>query len=106
VIGKKIAPLTGDVHAEHVRDLIFDAEGRQLLALLTDEDGWFHAARVLPYDRVHSIGEGAVMIGDPDAVVSARDIPGLSDDHKLIDTMLTTTEGDDLGSLADLYFDE
>jgi len=46
------------------------------------------------------------MIGDPDAVVSARDIPRLSDDHKLIGTMLTTTEGDDLGSLADLYFDE
>jgi len=24
VIGKKIAPLTGEVHAKHVSDLIFD----------------------------------------------------------------------------------
>jgi len=110
VIGKKIVAFSGDVHADHVRDLIFDTTGQRLLGLLVDEGGWFHAAQVLPFEQVESIGEDAVMITDLNAVVSARDVPGLSEvlsgNHKLIGTQLMTTDGEDLGSLADLYFDE
>jgi len=110
VIGKKIVALSGEVHADQVRDLIFDVTGQRLLGLLVDEGGWFHAARVLPFEQVKSIGEDAVMITDLNAVVSARDVPGLSEvlssNHKLIGTQLMTTDGEDLGSLADLYFDE
>ncbi|MGY2895639.1 PRC-barrel domain-containing protein [Deinococcus sp. UYEF24] len=110
VLNKKIVAMNGDVHDDHVRDLIFDPQGQRLLALLVDEGGWFHAAKVISYDRVKSIGEDAVMVDSLDAVVSARDLPGmseiLSNDHKLIGTPLMTTEGEDLGKLADLYFDE
>jgi uncharacterized protein YrrD len=110
VLNKKIVALNGDVHDDHVRDLIFDPHGQRLLGLLVDEGGWFHAARVIPFEQVRSIGEDAVMVESLSAVVSARDIPGmaevLSSDHKLIGTPLMTTEGEDLGTLADLYFDE
>ncbi len=110
VLNKKIVSINGDVQAEHVRDLIFDPNGQHLLALLVDEGGWFHAAKVIPFDRVRSIGEDAVMVDSLDAVVSARDVPGMSDilsgNHKLIGTPLMTTDGEDLGQLADLYFDE
>ena len=110
VLNKKLVALNGDVHADHVRDLIFDPHGQRLLALLVDEGGWFHAAKVVPYDRVRSIGEDAVMVDSLDAVVSAREVPGmpeiLSGDHQLIGTPLMTTDGEDLGTLADLYFDE
>ena len=75
-----------------------------------DEGGWFHAARVLPIQDVRSIGEDAVMIDTLDAVVSAQDVPGLSEvlsnKHALIGTPLMTTDGENLGTLADLYFDE
>jgi len=110
VIGKKIVSLTGDILVDHVRDLIFDPAGQRLLGLLVDEGGWFHAARVIPFDAVSSFGEDAVMVADSSATVSAREVPGLSEvlssDHKLVGTALISTEGDDLGRLADLYFDE
>lgn len=110
ILNKKIVALNGDVHADHVRDLIFDPQGQRLLALLVDEGGWFHAAKVISYDRVKSIGEDAVMVDSLDAVVSVKDLPSMSEilssDHKLIGTPLMTTEGEDLGRLADLYFDE
>ncbi|WP_424952721.1 PRC-barrel domain-containing protein [Deinococcus sp.] len=110
VIGKKIAALTGEVHADVVRDLIFDPHGQRLLGLLVDEGGWFHAARVIPFGGVRSIGEDAVMVDSLSAVVSAQEVPGmaevLSGNQKLIGTPLMTTEGEDLGTLADLYFDE
>lgn len=110
VLNKRIVSMDGDVHADHVRDLIFDPHGQRLLALLVDEGGWFHAAKVVPFDRIRSIGEDAVMVDSLNAIVSAQDVPGMSDilsgNHKLIGTPLMTTDGEDLGQLADLYFDE
>ena len=110
VLNKKIVALNGDVHEDQVRDLIFDPRGQRLLGLLVDEGGWFHAARVLPFEQVRAIGEDAVMVDTLGAVVSAREVPGMSEvlssSHRLIGTPLMTTEGEDLGTLADLYFDE
>lgn len=110
LIGKTIVALDGGQKLDSVRDLVFDPQAGQLLALLIDEGGWFRAARVLPFTQIRSIGDDAVVVESHDAIVSASTLERvpeiLADDNTLIGTTLMTTDGKNLGKLADLYFDE
>ncbi len=110
IIGRKIVTLDGGEKLDSVRDLIFDEQGNRVLALLIDEGGWFHAARVIPFASVKSVGEDAVMIGSADDVVSARDdatiTAAMEGKAGLVGLNLITTDGKDLGRIADVFFDE
>lgn len=93
-----------------IQDLIFDQNSNQLLGLLVDEGGWFGSARVLPLQNVQSIGPDAVIIPARKAIVNAEQVPQIKRilDRKnvLKGTKIMTTDGRDLGTLSDLYFDE
>lgn len=110
VIGRKIVTLDGGERVDSVRDLIFDEQGNHVLALLVDEGGWFHAARVISFSSVKSIGEDAVMIGSADDVVSARDnatlAAAMESKSGLAGLNLLTTDGKELGRISDVFFDE
>jgi len=110
IIGKPIVSLQGGERIATVQDLVFDHAAGQLLALLVDEGGWFRAARVVPFEAVRSFGDDAVVIGDAAEVVTAdansRVSDILHDKATLVGTTLMTTDGKNLGRLADMYFDE
>ena len=110
VIGRKIVTLDSGERVDSVRDLIFDEQGNHVLALLIDEGGWFHAARVIPFTSVKSIGEDAVMIASADDVVSARDdatiAAAMESKSGLAGLNLLTSDGKELGRIADVFFDE
>ena len=110
IIGRKIVTLDGGEKLDSVRDLIFDEQGNRVLALLIDEGGWFHAARVIPFTSVKSVGEDAVMIGSADDVVSAQGdatlAAAMESKSGLAGLNLITTDGKDLGRIADVFFDE
>ena len=110
IIGRKIVTLDGGEKLDSVRDLIFDEQGNRVLALLIDEGGWFHAARVIPFTSVRSVGEDAVMIGSADDVVSAQGdatlAAAMESKSGLAGLNLITTDGKDLGRIADVFFDE
>ncbi|WP_424951902.1 PRC-barrel domain-containing protein [Deinococcus sp.] len=110
IIGRKIVTLDGGERVDSVHDLIFDEQGNRVLALLVDEGGWFHAAKVVAFSSVRSIGEDAVMIASADDVVSARDnaviAAAMESKSGLAGLNLLTTDGKDLGRIADVFFDE
>ncbi|MGY2895315.1 PRC-barrel domain-containing protein [Deinococcus sp. UYEF24] len=110
VIGRKIVTLDGGERIDSVRDLIFDEQGNRVLALLVDEGGWFHAAKVIPFSSVKSIGDDAVMIGSADDVMSARDnatiAAAMESKSGLAGLNLLTTDGKELGRISDVFFDE
>ena len=110
LIGRNIVTIDSGNQIDRVHDLVFDHDANQVLALLVDEGGWFRAAKVVPFESVKNIGEDAVMVQDESAVISARDdsrIAELLDTNVgLIGTKLLTTDGRDLGKIADVYFDE
>jgi uncharacterized protein YrrD len=110
VIGKPIVALEGGEKIDTVHDIIFDQETNQVLAFVVDEGGWFHGARVLPIDKISSIGPDAVIIADKRDVVKADNNPAvkaiLERNNVLKGTKLMTTDGKNLGKLADVYFDE
>ncbi|MBB6017151.1 PRC-barrel domain-containing protein [Deinococcus radiopugnans] len=110
ILGRHIVTLDSGQRIDSVHDLIFDHQANEVLGLLVDEGGWFRAAKVVPFEMIRAIGEDAIMIDSADQVTTTRDDGRLADvlDSKisLIGMALLTTDGQDLGKIADVYFDE
>lgn len=110
ILGRNIVAIDNGEKIDTVRDVVFDHQGNQVLAFLVDEGGWFRAAKAIPFDRVRSIGEHAIMVGSADDVTSSRDDKRLGDalesKTSLLGMTLLTTDGQNLGRIADVYFDE
>ena len=110
LIGKPVIGFDTGEKIETISDLIFDQQNNQLLGFLVDEGGWFREAKVLPLQSVQSIGPDAVIIPDRSGVVAAPRVPLMQQilerNNILKGTHIMTTDGRDLGKLADLYFDE
>ena len=110
ILGRNIVAISTGEKVDSVRDVVFDHQGNRVLAFLVDEGGWFRAAKAVPFARIRSIGEHAVMIASPDDVTSSRDDKALGDalesKKSLLGMALLTTDGQNLGRIADVYFDE
>lgn len=110
LIGRSIVALSTGEKVESVHDVVFDHQANQVLALLVEEGGLFRSAKAVPFERVRSIGEHAVMIGRPEDVTTSRDdsrlAEALESKTTLIGMTLLTADGQNLGRIADVYFDE
>lgn len=72
--------------------------------------GWFSEAKVVPFQNVQAIGPDGVIVPSKESVVIADTEPAIKGvlEHKnvLKGTKIMTTDGRDLGTMVDLYFDE
>jgi uncharacterized protein YrrD len=110
IVGKPVVAYDSGEKVETVVDLIFDQYDNRLLGFLIDEGGWFSNAKVLPLNSVKAIGVDAVIIQSKEAIALASDYANI---HKILEsnnilngTRIMTTDGRDLGTLIDFYFDE
>jgi uncharacterized protein YrrD len=110
IIGKPIVAYDSGDRFSRVKDLIFDQDSNQLLALLISEGGWFSDTLVIPFQGIQAIGSDAVIVPSEDAVMRAKQLPEvkqiLGHNNILRGTHIMTTDGRDLGGMVDLYFDE
>lgn len=110
VIGLNIVAFDTGEQFEKVIDLIFDRQANNALALLTDESGWFSSANIIPFRDVKTIGKDAIIVSTKDVEISASQMPEIEEilnaENKLRGLKLMTTDGRNLGQIADLYFDE
>ena len=115
--GKSIIGLTITSEAEgaelgRVKDLIFDDGTDELVGLLISERELFGLidAKVIPWNQVRSIGANSVMVPSETSVINAGDDARISNimgrDTVLSGTTVRTTDGQDLGTFADMYIDE
>jgi len=79
--------------------------------LLLDPKYWFGHARALGCEAVQSLGTDAVMVSDPGAVYTFGDFTEqgrlfLSGKKKLQGMPVVTPNGQQLGFIEDVYFDE
>ncbi|HEY9627222.1 MAG TPA: PRC-barrel domain-containing protein [Coleofasciculaceae cyanobacterium] len=110
ILGKPIVAYDSGEKFSRVKDLVFDQDSNQLLALLVEEGGWFSDAQVIPFQGVQAIGSDAVIVPSESTVVRVSQVPEvkriLSHNNILKGTHILTTDGRDLGKMIDLYFDE
>ncbi|GAA5435329.1 PRC-barrel domain-containing protein [Deinococcus aquaticus] len=110
ILGRSIIAISTGEKIDSVHDVIFDHQANQVLGLLVDEGGWFSAAKAVPFGQIRSIGEDAIMVADADAVTTTREDgrlkEALESKSSLIGLTLMTTDGQNLGKIADVFFDE
>jgi uncharacterized protein YrrD/pyrimidine deaminase RibD-like protein len=110
IIGKSVVSYDTGERFSSIQDLIFDQNDNRLLGFLVEEAGWFKDARILPLKEVQAIGLDAVVVATKDAVVESHQydvaLNILKQNNILKGTRIMTTDGRDLGTLIDLYFDE
>ena len=112
IIGLKIVSQTDAVELGKVRDLIFDHDTDELLALLVSEKDLFGLidAQIVPWSEVRAIGPDAVMVGSTASRIKAGDFPRVRDimnrETALSGTRIVTDDGREIGTLADMYIDD
>lgn len=110
ILDKSVVSYDTGERFDKVKDLIFDQNSNQLVGLLLEEAGWFSSAKVILLKDVKAIGSDAVIVPSKDCVISANEITVieqiLKHNNILKGTHIMTTDGRDLGTMVDLYFDE
>ena len=110
ITGLQVLALDNAADLGHVLDLVFDHDADECLGIILREHSMFHAAQVVPWSDIRSIGKNAVMIESERSVIApgddARFRAVMERDTHLSGTKLMTEKGDELGSFADIYLDE
>jgi uncharacterized protein YrrD len=110
ILDKSVVSYETGERFEKVKDLLFDQNNNQLLGLLLEEKSWFKSAKIVLLKDVQAVGPDAVIVPSQDVVVSAKDIALvdqiLERNNILKGTQIMTTDGRNLGTMIDLYFDE
>jgi len=110
LLGKMIVSYETGEKIDRVKDIVFDPNTNQLLALVVREGNWFSPTRVVLFQDVRAIGINAVIITSSAAIIPANQVAEvqhvLAQPNILKGTQLLTTDGHDLGRIVDLYVDE
>jgi uncharacterized protein YrrD len=110
VMGQGVYSLEDGVHIESVKDLLINDENDAIVALLVDEGGLMASSKVIPIGNVHRFGPSAVMVSSSSVIIEADDDEGvrsiLDREATLLERAVLTRDGNDLGKISDMYFDE
>jgi uncharacterized protein YrrD len=111
IVDRKIMTLKTGEFVEKVKDIIYDPQTNEVLALLISDGGWFSDAKVIHYKDIHSIGEDAIVVENKEVIREAKEIQGRVNEIARKDTYLTATrivteQGEELGKVTDIFFDE
>jgi uncharacterized protein YrrD len=110
VIGQDVYSLADGQKLQSVKDLLVNEEHDAIVALLVDEGGLLGTSTVVPIESVHRFGPHAVMVQDAASVIPAatdeRVAAVLDRKSSLLGTPVVTTQGERIGAIGDMYFDE
>ncbi len=110
VIGQDVFGISDGLRVDSVKDLLLEDGEDGVVALLVSEGGLLGSSRVVPFASVVRFGRSAVLIDAASSVVPAADDPRvaeiLNQRHSLLGSRVITDDGEDLGTISDLYFDE
>ncbi|MDP8904842.1 MAG: PRC-barrel domain-containing protein [Chloroflexota bacterium] len=109
-MGQSIVSFAEGRVVDTVKDLLISETNDSIVALLVDEGGLLSSSRVVPLEAVDSFGRDAVVIRDAQAVTTASADPEvkaiLNRKEQLLGKRVLTDQGDAMGSISDMYFDE
>jgi len=110
LINKLVVTYNTGERVERIKDLLFDQDNNQLLGFLVSEGGWLSNSRAIMLQDVQALGPNAVVISSKRAILEAKKVPKIKQilkrNNVLRGTRIMTTDGRDLGTMVDLYFNE
>lgn len=107
VIGMLIYDMASGNKIGRVKDLCIEEPGH-IKGLIIDGKGLFHRAKFLPFEYIHSFGEEGIMVGEHALTPIAKKDGQVyyHHFHGIKGKSFITGEGDKLGLLDDVYFEE
>lgn len=112
IIGLKVIGRIDGTDLGTVKDLVFDYESSEVLALLMSEKDLFGLvdARVIPWREVQDIGPDAVMVTNAEATIRAGIDPRIRDvlerETSLVGKTINTEDGRNLGAFTDIFLED
>lgn len=93
-----------------VQNLVIDPKAKAVAALIVNPRGFFKEQRIIPFNRVVSIGENAITVSTESQVEKATNLPDilelLKEKTAIIGIKVMTTNGKTLGIVDEFYLDE
>lgn len=112
LIGLNIVSQSDGVALGKARDLIFDHDANELIAIVLSEKELFGfiQPQVVPWREVVSVGPHAIIVQSAASKIKAGDDERISAvaqrQTSLTGTRILTTDGEALGTMADVFIDE
>ncbi|AHF08879.1 MULTISPECIES: PRC-barrel domain-containing protein [Dehalobacter] len=92
-----------------VRNIVIDPKAKAVAALMVDPKGFFKEQRIIPYNRVVSIGENVITVSTENQAEKATNLPDilelLKEKTAIIGTKVITASGKTLGIIEEFYID-
>lgn len=92
----------------NIKNLIIDPIAKQVLAFLIDQKGWFREHKIIPFNRVNSIGDHAITIDKSGTAEKPANLPQilrlLKNPVPLINAKVVTAAGKHLGQIEEFWF--
>ncbi len=109
LIGKPIVQQDTGERIASVYNVVIDRNTQRAVALLIQTGGWLRDARVVPWNRITSLGDVILARGDGPVIVKANEA-GLADvvakDIQITGTRIVTASGEELGTVGDVFIDD
>ena len=108
----KNKPVVAVAHADkigYIGDILLDLKDQQVAGFKVDMRGFMKGHRDLPWRDIQSIGGDAVTVAAPDSVKDVDVVPDLESmthGEKVLRSRVMSESGDQVGTVADVEFDE
>jgi uncharacterized protein YrrD len=94
----------------YVRNIVINPKSRAVAALIVDPKRFFTEQRIIPFNRVVSIGENAITVSSESQVEKAANLPDivqlLKEKTAVIGMKVLTANGKTLGIVDEFYIDQ
>ncbi|ATW26985.1 PRC-barrel domain-containing protein [Candidatus Formimonas warabiya] len=93
----------------YIKSIVVDPAIKEIIAFVIDQKGWFKEDKIIPFNRVTSIGENAVVIDKSGTAEKPANFPQilklLKSPAQLINSKVVSTTGKALGQVEEFWFD-
>ncbi|EAX48572.1 PRC-barrel domain protein [Thermosinus carboxydivorans Nor1] len=93
-----------------VKDLVVDASGGAVAALIVDDGKWYLGAKLLPFGAITGLGEYAITVDSSEYILSVVKSPELEqlliENVKVIGTKVLTKTGRIQGTVSEIVIDD
>lgn len=109
ILGLPVISFDNGEKLETVEDIIYSDKSNSVIALLVRTGGAFSTSQVLPFNKIRSLGEDAIIVSSADTIVNIDTVEdihqSLKDQVNVRGKIIMTEDGKNLGVVSDLAID-
>lgn len=108
IISMPVFSVTEGQQLGYIKTLIFDPNTKEIIAFTLDQKGWFKENKIIPFNKVKSLGDDAITIDKSGSVEKPTNLPQiiklLNNPISLINAKVVTAKGKTLGHIEEFWF--